>query len=188
MRRRVGLLAGALPALALCWSGAIHGQDAAATDASAKPAPETIAQADIPTRADADERFARDVIQRSTGRDPTEKFGPRLDALGESVREPLRQLLAPRSTPARSPARSAWAATEGKISQEARPKTRGEVQFSNRERTFFEGRNLGRKATLQLIPTQARWSGTRQDYIREISPVNLDAWLTADHSFGSCSR
>ena len=49
--------------------------------------PETIAQADIPTRADADERFARDVIQRSTGRDPTEKFGPRLDALGESVRE-----------------------------------------------------------------------------------------------------
>lgn len=87
MRRRVGLLAGALPALALWWSGAIHGQDAAATDASAKPAPETIAQADIPTRADADERFARDVTQRSTGRDPTEKFGPRLDALGESVRE-----------------------------------------------------------------------------------------------------
>ena len=87
MRRRVGLLAGALPALALWWSGAIYGQDAATTDASAKPVPETIAQADIPTRADADERFARDVIQRSTGRDPTEKFGPRLDALGESVRE-----------------------------------------------------------------------------------------------------
>jgi len=87
MRRRVGLLAGALPALALWWSGAIHAQDATATDASSKPAPETIAQADIPVRADADERFARDVIQRSTGRDPTEKFGPRLDALGESVRE-----------------------------------------------------------------------------------------------------
>ncbi|MDQ1344489.1 MAG: potassium-dependent mechanosensitive channel [Pseudomonadota bacterium] len=87
MRRRVGLLAGALPALALWWSGAIYGQDAATTDASAKPAPETIAQADIPARADADERFARDVIQRSSGRDPTEKFGPRLDALGESVRE-----------------------------------------------------------------------------------------------------
>jgi small-conductance mechanosensitive channel len=87
MRRRVGLLAGALPALALWWSGAIHAQDATATDASSRPAPETIAQADIPVRADADERFARDVIQRSTGRDPTEKFGPRLDALGESVRE-----------------------------------------------------------------------------------------------------
>jgi small-conductance mechanosensitive channel len=80
-------LAGALPALALWWSGAIHAQDATATDASSRPAPETIAQADIPVRADADERFARDVIQRSTGRDPTEKFGPRLDALGESVRE-----------------------------------------------------------------------------------------------------
>jgi small-conductance mechanosensitive channel len=80
-------LAGALPALALWWSGAIHAQDATATDASSRPAPETIAQADIPVRADADERFAREVIQRSTGRDPTEKFGPRLDALGESVRE-----------------------------------------------------------------------------------------------------
>ncbi|HSW32526.1 MAG TPA: mechanosensitive ion channel domain-containing protein [Steroidobacteraceae bacterium] len=87
MPRRVGLLAAALPALALWWSGAILGQDAAATDAAAKPAPETIAQADIPVRADADERFARDVIQRSTGRDPTAKFEPRLEALGKSVRE-----------------------------------------------------------------------------------------------------
>ena len=83
MRRRVGLLAAALPVLALWWSGAIYGQDAAATDAPAKPAPETIAQADIPTRADADERFARDVIQRSTGRDPTEKFGPRTGRAGQ---------------------------------------------------------------------------------------------------------
>ena len=87
MRRRVGLLAAALPLLALWWSGAILGQDASAPEAPAKPAPETIAQADIPTRADVDERFARDVIQRSTGRDPTEKLTPRLEALGQSVRE-----------------------------------------------------------------------------------------------------
>jgi len=87
MRRRVGLLAAALPALALWWSGATLGQDAPAAEKPAKPVPETVAQADIPARADTDERFARDVIQRSTGRDPTEKLGPRLDALGESVRE-----------------------------------------------------------------------------------------------------
>jgi small-conductance mechanosensitive channel len=87
MRRRVGLLAGSLPALALWWSGAIHGQDVAATDAHARTGLETIAQADIPTRADVDDRFARDVIQRSTGRDPSERFGPRLETLAESVRE-----------------------------------------------------------------------------------------------------
>jgi small-conductance mechanosensitive channel len=89
MRRRVGLLAAALPALALWWSGAVHGQDAATPVALAKP-PEIIAQADIPTRADSDERFARDVMQRSTGRDPAQKLEPRLDALADSVREQLR--------------------------------------------------------------------------------------------------
>lgn len=87
MHRRVGLLAGALSTLALWWSGAIFGQDAAAPGTSARPAPETVAHADIPNRADADERFARDVIQRNKGRDPVEKLEPRLEALGKSVVE-----------------------------------------------------------------------------------------------------
>jgi small-conductance mechanosensitive channel len=38
-------------------------------------------------RADADERFAQEVIQRSRGQDPTAKLQKRLEALAESVRQ-----------------------------------------------------------------------------------------------------
>jgi hypothetical protein len=92
MRRRVGLLASVVPALALCWSAAVHPQDVTAI-APANAGPEVIPQIEIPTRADADERFAQDVILRAKGRDRTEKLGPRLDALDKSVREQT-QLLA----------------------------------------------------------------------------------------------
>jgi small-conductance mechanosensitive channel len=79
-----------LPMLALWWSFAATAQDAAApalSTGAAKAGPEVIAAADIPTRADADERFAQDVVQRSRGQDPTAKLRTRLDTLGKSVRE-----------------------------------------------------------------------------------------------------
>jgi hypothetical protein len=91
MRRRVGLLAGILPALMFCWSVTVHAQDAPA-DAAAGSGPDVIPQVEIPTRADADERFAQDVILRAKGRDQTEKLGPQLDALDKSVREQTRLL------------------------------------------------------------------------------------------------
>jgi len=92
MRRRVGLLASIVPALAFCWSAAVHAQDVASV-APAKAGPEVIPQIEIPARADVDERFAQDVILRARGRDRTEKLGPQLDALDTSVREQA-QLLA----------------------------------------------------------------------------------------------
>jgi small-conductance mechanosensitive channel len=55
--------------------------------APAKAGPEVIIASDIPARADADERFAQDVVQRSRGQDPTRKLQARLDTLGKSVRE-----------------------------------------------------------------------------------------------------
>jgi small-conductance mechanosensitive channel len=87
MRRRVESFAAALPVLALWWSCATFAQDAAAPAAAAKPGPEPIAQTDIALRADADERFAREVIQRSRGPDLTEKLGLRLDDLAASVQQ-----------------------------------------------------------------------------------------------------
>jgi len=90
MRRPVGKLALVLPMLALWWSFVATAQDAAAPVLSAtqaKAGPEVIAAADIPTRADADERFAQDVVQRSRGHDPAAKLQARLDTLGKSVRE-----------------------------------------------------------------------------------------------------
>jgi len=87
MRRRVGLLACALPMLALGWALPATAQDAAATAGPAKPGPEAIAPADIPLRADIDERFAQEVVQRTRGQDPTAKLQKSLDALGQSVRD-----------------------------------------------------------------------------------------------------
>jgi len=71
-------LLGAWPAVA---------QDAAGPAAPAKSGPEIIAPADIPIRADADERFAQDVIQRSQGQDPTAKLQRSLEELAASVRD-----------------------------------------------------------------------------------------------------
>ena len=87
MHRRVGLFARFLPVLALCWSLSAAAQDAATPGGPAKSGPEVVVPADIPMRADADERFAQDVIQRSRGQDPAAKLQKRLEALAESVRE-----------------------------------------------------------------------------------------------------
>jgi potassium-dependent mechanosensitive channel len=87
MHRRVGSFAHVLSLLALCWSLPLAAQDAAAPAAPAKSGPEIVVPADIPMRADADERFAQDVIQRSRGQDPATKLQKRLEALDESVRE-----------------------------------------------------------------------------------------------------
>jgi small-conductance mechanosensitive channel len=85
MRHHVGLLARVLSVAALGWSCLISAQDAPAP--AAKGGPEVVVPADIPMRGDADERYARDVIQRSRGEDPTAKLQKRLDALAESVRQ-----------------------------------------------------------------------------------------------------
>jgi hypothetical protein len=87
MRRRVGLLACVLPMLAVGWALPAIAQDAAATATPAKTGPEAIAPADIPLRADIDERFAQEVVQRTKGQDPAAKLQTSLDALGQSVRD-----------------------------------------------------------------------------------------------------
>jgi len=87
MHRRVGSFARVLPLLALWWSLPLAAQDAAAPAGPSKSGPEAVVPADIPMRADADERFAQDVIQRSQGRDPTAKLQERLEALADSVRQ-----------------------------------------------------------------------------------------------------
>jgi small-conductance mechanosensitive channel len=87
MHRRVGSLARVLYVLALCWSLPAAAQDAAAPGGAAKSGPEAVVPADIPMRADADERFAQEVIQRSRGQGTTAKLEKRLEALGASVRD-----------------------------------------------------------------------------------------------------
>ncbi|WP_342316740.1 mechanosensitive ion channel domain-containing protein [Lysobacter sp. FW306-1B-D06B] len=55
--------------------------------ASVPKAPAAIPVADIPLRADADERFAESVILRAREVDPTDQLSPRLDAIAKSVDE-----------------------------------------------------------------------------------------------------
>jgi small-conductance mechanosensitive channel len=59
----------------------------AAPDPKAAPAPEVIAPADIPGRADFDERFVQDVLARTKRKDPTAQLGPRLDELTRQIVE-----------------------------------------------------------------------------------------------------
>jgi small-conductance mechanosensitive channel len=87
MHRRVGSFARVLPVLALWWSLPSLAQDAAVPSGPAKSGPEAVVPADIPMRADADERFAQEVIQRSQGQDHTAKLQKRLEELAESVRQ-----------------------------------------------------------------------------------------------------
>jgi small-conductance mechanosensitive channel len=60
-------------------------KEEAQAEATAGKEPAVIASADVQMRADADERFARDVIERSKGRDRTAGFETSLIHLGESV-------------------------------------------------------------------------------------------------------
>lgn len=92
MRGRVAVCAGVVAMLASWWWLPAVAQDAGEASAPARSAAETVAPAEIPVRADADERFAQEVIQRSQGQDPTARFGSRLDRLGDAVRSGARHL------------------------------------------------------------------------------------------------
>jgi small-conductance mechanosensitive channel len=84
MRHRVGILAVLIAVLTLGWMLPAGAQDA--TPATpAKSGPEVIPQSDIPLRADADERYALDVIERSQARNRIGGLEPKLEALGKSV-------------------------------------------------------------------------------------------------------
>jgi len=87
MHRRVGSFARVLSVLALWWSLPSLAQDAAVPSGPAKSRPEAVVPADIPMRADADDRFAQELIQRSQGQDHTAKLQKRLEGLAESVRQ-----------------------------------------------------------------------------------------------------
>jgi small-conductance mechanosensitive channel len=84
------MLVRVLPLLLLCGAVPALAQDAA-PGAPAKAGPEIIATADIPLRADADERFAQEVVQRSKGKDATAKLEKELTALSDSVFEESRR-------------------------------------------------------------------------------------------------
>jgi potassium-dependent mechanosensitive channel len=85
MRRRDGYLACLLAALAFATPLPAAGQDAVVPAAAARQGPEIVPQSEIPVRADADERYAQDVIQRSRARDPIDRLGPPLESLAKSV-------------------------------------------------------------------------------------------------------
>ncbi len=86
-RRRLGILAGLLPGLLLCLAVApANAEDAADAPASTTDL-ETIPQAEIPARADADERYIQEVIGRATKADGSDALGARLDALSRGVRD-----------------------------------------------------------------------------------------------------
>ena len=55
-----------------------------AAEAAAAPV-ETLVAAEVPVRADADERLARDVAERARQRDPALDLGPRLDGIADGV-------------------------------------------------------------------------------------------------------
>lgn len=87
MRRRPGLLARLAPALLLCLAFlAANAEDVAATPAPG-PGIEAVPQAEIPARADADERYVREVIERAAKTDGSDALGARLDALAGGVRD-----------------------------------------------------------------------------------------------------
>jgi potassium efflux system protein len=89
-------LAGAWLACAAFIAGT--GSAAAADDPPAVVEP--VPAGEIPVRADQDERFAQDVVERARRQDPTESLAPRLDAIASGIarlneslrREDLRQL------------------------------------------------------------------------------------------------
>jgi potassium-dependent mechanosensitive channel len=95
-----GLAFAALPGL----PGATTKAPETAEGAAKAPAIEAIPAADIPLRADADERFAQDVVKRTQGKDHSRQLGVELDRLTQGIvqlskafeNENLRQLSAVR--------------------------------------------------------------------------------------------
>jgi potassium-dependent mechanosensitive channel len=85
MRRRDRFLACVLAALVFAAPSPASAQEAAVPAPPARQGPEIVPQSEIPVRADADERYAQEVIQRSTARDPVDRLGPPLESLAKSV-------------------------------------------------------------------------------------------------------
>ena len=85
--RRVGMLALLLPLLVFRGPPSMAAEQGAAAATPAKSGPQVVETAEIPLQADADERFAQDVVQRSRGQDPTAKLRPRLESLGTAVQQ-----------------------------------------------------------------------------------------------------
>ena len=85
MRRPTGLLALMLLVIPAAQAAGPSILPTTAPAAAAPSGPEPIATADIPLRADADERFAEEVIARSNGRDPSQRLAAQLDDLSQSV-------------------------------------------------------------------------------------------------------
>ena len=85
MRRPVGLPAFLLSTLVLVYCWPVMAGEEAQPAATVGKEPAVIASADVAMRADADERFAQDVIERSKGRDRTAGLETSLVHLAESV-------------------------------------------------------------------------------------------------------
>ena len=90
MYRRLSWPARALLVLLLAGCNPVIAQDTPSLIAPAKSGPEAIAPAEIPSRADADDRFAQEVIERTRHPGPSYQFAPRLDELTVSVREQIK--------------------------------------------------------------------------------------------------
>jgi small-conductance mechanosensitive channel len=82
---RLGLAALAAFALGTATAGILPGVAATPAAQPAKPTVEAIPPGEIPGRADADERFAQEVVQRAQQRDPTQRLGAELDAMSDGI-------------------------------------------------------------------------------------------------------
>ncbi|MGY6268809.1 mechanosensitive ion channel domain-containing protein [Achromobacter denitrificans] len=71
--------------------GSAYGQDKSALSAPPPTPPVAIRVADIPLRADTDQRYADGVIERAAATDPADVLAPRLEAIARSTDEKLHQ-------------------------------------------------------------------------------------------------
>ncbi|HEY5803221.1 MAG TPA: mechanosensitive ion channel domain-containing protein [Lysobacter sp.] len=90
MSRISALLSCVLAVSALLAAPAASAQTAPTLIETKDKKPAAVPVADIPTRADDDERFAQDVMLRATTRDLTRELAPRLDTIERSVNEKAR--------------------------------------------------------------------------------------------------
>ncbi len=82
------VLLACLACLVLSMANAAKAQDVTTLLSPSKPkAPEAITLADIPGRADADERYAEEVSLRAARADPLGRLVPRLATIEKSVAE-----------------------------------------------------------------------------------------------------
>jgi potassium efflux system protein len=88
------LLLACVMGLVSAWTtGPVHAQAQKVLEVqpAAPKEPVAVAVADIPTRADTDERFAERVTIRAGDDDPTRELAPRLDSIADSVNRKLRE-------------------------------------------------------------------------------------------------